>query len=281
MAFNGSGTYNLPGPPLVSGETVSANENNQFRNDVAETFNNVLSRDGQTMPTANLPMDGFKLTGLAAGTTAGDSVRYEQVTNDVAITGGSISGVTLNTGNATITGGSISGTSIDLTGSTVSGVSIQNSTVGSVTPSTGAFTSLSATTVSGSGFSDYLASPPVIGGTTPNNGTFVIAKATAYQETKAAISASNIDLSTANYFSKTISGTTSFTVSNIPTTGTAASFILDLTNGGSATVTWWSGMKWSGGIAPTLTASGRDVLGFFTYDGGTTWSGLVLGKDVK
>lgn len=269
MAFNGSGTYNLPGPPLVSGETVSANENNTFRNDVATALNDVLCRDGQATPTANLPMGGFKLTGLSAGTTAGDSVRYEQVTSAVAITGGTISGV------------DITSSTIDLTGATVSGVSIQDSTIGSVTPSTGAFTSLSATTVSGSGFSDYLASPPVIGGTTPNNGTFVIAKATAYQETKAAISASNIDLSTANYFSKTISGTTSFTVSNIPTTGTAASFILDMTNGGSATINWWSNVKWAGGTAPTLTTSGRDVLGFFTYDNGTTWTGLVLGKDVK
>lgn len=40
-------------------------------------------------------------------------------------------------------------------------------------------------------------------------------------------------------------------------------------------------MKWAGGTAPTLTASGRDALGFYTYDGGTTWTGLVLGKDIK
>jgi hypothetical protein len=103
----------------------------------------------------------------------------------------------------------------------------------------------------------------------------------ALQELKATISASAIDLATANYFSKTISGTTTFTVSNTPTTGTAASFILDLTNGGSATVNWWSNVKWAGGTAPTLTSSGRDVLGFFTYDAGSTWTGLVLGKDVK
>lgn len=100
-------------------------------------------------------------------------------------------------------------------------------------------------------------------------------------ETRVAVAASAIDLATGNYFSKTISGTTTFTVSNTPASGTAASFILDLTNGGSATVNWWSGVKWASGAAPTLTASGRDVLGFFTYDGGTTWTGLVLGKDVK
>ena len=104
---------------------------------------------------------------------------------------------------------------------------------------------------------------------------------TGGKETKVAIAASNIDLTLGNYFTKTISGTTTFTVSNVPTTGTASSFILDLTNGGSATITWWSGMKWAGGTAPTLTASGRDALGFYTYDGGTTWTGLILGLDVK
>jgi hypothetical protein len=112
------------------------------------------------------------------------------------------------------------------------------------------------------------------------SGNFIMATG-AIQEHKSAISASNIDLSTGNYFSKTISGTTTFTVSNTPASGTVASFILDLTNGGSATITWWSNVKWAGGTAPTLTSSGRDVLGFFTYDAGTTWTGLVLGKDLK
>ncbi len=103
----------------------------------------------------------------------------------------------------------------------------------------------------------------------------------AYRETKVAMGANDINLSTGNYFTKTISGITTLTVSNVPTTGTAASFILDLTNGGSAAITWWAGMKWAGGTAPTLTSAGRDVLGFFTHDGGTTWTGLLLGKDVK
>lgn len=102
-----------------------------------------------------------------------------------------------------------------------------------------------------------------------------------FKEAKTALAANDIDISLGNYFTKTISTTTTLTVSNVPSTGTAATFVLDLTNGGSATITWWSGMKWAGGTAPTLTASGRDSLGFYTYDGGTTWSGLVLGKDLK
>jgi hypothetical protein len=101
------------------------------------------------------------------------------------------------------------------------------------------------------------------------------------KETRVAIPASDINLSTGNYFTRTISGTTTLTVSNTPSSGTAASFILDLTNGGSATVNFFANVKWAGGVAPTLTAAGRDALGFYTYDAGTTWTGLVLGLDIK
>lgn len=104
---------------------------------------------------------------------------------------------------------------------------------------------------------------------------------TGIKATRIAIAASNIDINLANYFTRTISGSTTFTVSNIPSSGTTASFILDLTNGGSSSITWWNNIKWVSGSTPTLTAAGRDVLGFFTHDGGTTWTGLVLGLDIK
>ena len=101
------------------------------------------------------------------------------------------------------------------------------------------------------------------------------------QESRVALSANDIDLATGNFFTKTIAGATALTVSNVPANGITASFILDLTNGGSAATTWWAGVKWAGGTAPTLTAAGRDVLGFFTHNGGSTWTGLVLAKDAK
>jgi hypothetical protein len=104
---------------------------------------------------------------------------------------------------------------------------------------------------------------------------------TGSKETRVTMGASNIDLDAGNWFTRTISGTTTLTVSNVPASGTAASFILDLTNGGSATVNWWSNVRWAGGTPPTLTAAGRDVLGFYTYDAGSNWTGLLLGKDVK
>lgn len=114
---------------------------------------------------------------------------------------------------------------------------------------------------------------PLAGGSV--NGTLTVK---ALQETKVAMAANNIDLSAGNAFSKTISGATTLTVSNVPAAGTVAAFTLNLTNGGSATITWWSGVKWPGGSAPTLTSSGRDRLGFVTEDGGATWDGFLLGK---
>lgn len=104
-------------------------------------------------------------------------------------------------------------------------------------------------------------------------------KSVSYQETKATLSGNNIDLSTGNYFTKTITATTNFTVSNVAPSGTVSSFILDITNGGSQTVNFWAGLQWPNGTTPTLTTSGRDVLGFFTHNGGSTWSGFVLGKN--
>ena len=103
------------------------------------------------------------------------------------------------------------------------------------------------------------------------------ATATGLKETKVAMDADDIDLATGNYFTKTISGATTLTVSNVAASGTANAFVLELTNGGSSTVTWFSGVTWAASTAPTLTASGVDTLAFFTTDGGTTWRGFVLG----
>lgn len=117
--------------------------------------------------------------------------------------------------------------------------------------------------------------------TTHTHTAFTGLTVTGLKETSVAMAANNIDLSLGNLFTKTISGATTLTVNNIPTAGTVGYFILQLTNGGSATVTWFSGVKWAGGTAPTLTASGVDVLSFYTIDAGTTWKVIGINKDVK
>lgn len=90
MPFNGSGTFNplsAPTFPAVTGAVIFAARFNSNLTDIHQGLTNCLTRDGQSVPTANLPMGGMKLTGLGAGTSPGDSVRYEQYStlNDAAL----------------------------------------------------------------------------------------------------------------------------------------------------------------------------------------------------
>jgi hypothetical protein len=138
MAFNGSGTYNLPaGNPVVTGTTISSSTTNTTNSDIATALTNCITRDGQSTPSANLPMNAKKLTGLAAGTSAGDSVRYEQV---LLLTGGTMTGnIVFNVGQ-TISG------YLPTTGGTMTGNIVFNSGQPLGTPSSG---TLSSCTVDG------------------------------------------------------------------------------------------------------------------------------------
>jgi len=107
-----------------------------------------------------------------------------------------------------------------------------------------------------------------------------------YGETVNAIGAigggtQDIDLTLGNVVTGTVdTSETTFTFSNPPTTGTAGSFTLILTNGGSQTVNWPAAVDWAGSTAPTLTTSGIDVITFTTIDGGTIWYGFAAGLDM-
>ena len=81
-----------------------------------------------------------------------------------------------------------------------------------------------------------------------------------------------------NYFAATASGagTVTWALSGVAASGLCQSFILEYTNGGSVTNSWFSGIKWPAGTAPTLSSSGVDLLGFITDDGGTNWRGVLL-----
>ena len=97
-----------------------------------------------------------------------------------------------------------------------------------------------------------------------------------YAETKVAMAAHAVDLELGNVFTYTLSGGQTVTFTNPPASGTAGSFTLILTNGGSATLTWPSSIDWPAATAPTLTASGVDILFFTTCDGGTIWYGTAV-----
>ncbi len=102
-----------------------------------------------------------------------------------------------------------------------------------------------------------------------------------YAETKAAMAAHDVDLTLGNVQTYTLSGNQTLTFSNPPASGSAGSFTLIVTNGASATLTWPTSVDWAGGTAPTLTASGIDILTFTTIDGGTIWYGFLAGADMK
>lgn len=90
-----------------------------------------------------------------------------------------------------------------------------------------------------------------------------------------------INLQSGNYVSATVTGTTSFVFSNPLSSPNACGFVLELTNGGSATVTWPVEVRWPKGVAPSLTSSGVDVLVFITDDGGSNWRGVASMLDSK
>ena len=87
--------------------------------------------------------------------------------------------------------------------------------------------------------------------------------------------ATNLDLSTSNIFQLTLSGATTITFTNPPTSAQIFSFtvivIQDATGG--RTIAWPTGTKYSGGVVPpsTTTANAVDVWSFMTYNGGTTY----------
>ena len=69
MARNGSGTYNLPaGNPVTTGTTISSTWANNTLADMATALTGSVASDGQTTPSANLPMGTFAHTNVGNAT---------------------------------------------------------------------------------------------------------------------------------------------------------------------------------------------------------------------
>jgi hypothetical protein len=82
----------------------------------------------------------------------------------------------------------------------------------------------------------------------------------------------SIDIRNGNFVTATIAGATTFTFTNpLPSPNTSI-LILELTNAGSAAVVF-PNIRWPGGITPTLTSSGVDVIVLVTDDAGSNWRG--------
>ncbi len=140
---------------------------------------------------------------------------------------------------------------------------------------TGTFTSLTGTTTTGTtaNFTTGIFNTRLGVGTTPTTNTRLDISG-SYAQNISAVSVLDIDCSTSNFFTKTINGNSTFTVSNIPSSR-AYSFTLELTHT-SGTITWFSGVVWPNGTAPTLTTGKVHLFMFVTDDGGTTWRASSL-----
>ena len=102
-----------------------------------------------------------------------------------------------------------------------------------------------------------------------------------YSETVNAIGSVNsntaVDFESGNVQTVTIAGNCEFSFSNPPASGKAGTVTLIITNGGSATVTYHSSVKWPSDVAPSLTSSGIDIITFLTTDAGSNIYGFVGG----
>ena len=92
-----------------------------------------------------------------------------------------------------------------------------------------------------------------------------------------------LDLATAQVFTATITAANTITIafSNAPSAGQSQVVLLRLTNAGAGTIVWPANTKFTGGTAPTLTASGVDVLGVYYDVTTTTYMVFTIGLNVK
>ena len=91
-----------------------------------------------------------------------------------------------------------------------------------------------------------------------------------------AMAANSVDCQLGNYFTKTITGATTFTFDNVPASGVAYGFTMEVTLNGSNAITWPGTVKWNADTAPALTDGKTQLFMFVTNNGGTRWRGSAL-----
>lgn len=88
MPWNGSGVftrqYGTTGwqTDAAAGVKIVANRHDSNDGDLATGINTCLTKDGQNIPTANLPMGGFKHTGVAVAAALTDYLRASDAQNN-------------------------------------------------------------------------------------------------------------------------------------------------------------------------------------------------------
>ena len=312
MSYNGSGTFNInsAGQPVVSGTVISSTAFNLLTADLGTGLSTALTKDGQTTPTANIPMGTYKITGLGAGTVATDAVRLGQLQNFSTGTLITVAGTDTITGTVSpsltaYTAGQIFSFVVGATNTGAVTLNIDGLGAKAVTR-TGAIALVAGGMVTGqvalveydgtrfqlldpNAFTDLLISGALTyGGVTLTNAVTGTGKMvldtnptiTNYVESVVAIgtvtSSSTLSLTSGTVQTATLTASTACTFT-MPTATAGKSFVLLLkqaaaTGNGTATFT---GVKFGTAGAPTITATAgkMDILTFIAD--GTNWYGSI------
>jgi len=276
-----------------------------------------LTKDGQSTPTANITLGGYKITNLAAGTTAADAVRFSQLqggstsTYITAAGADTITGTVTPTLTAYTTGQQFSfvaaGTNTTAVTLNIDGVGVKAVTrAGTTALAAGdiltgqvalveydgtqfqlldpnAFTTLrisSTLTYGGVTLTNAVTGTgKMVLDTTPTIATPALTNPTVtnYVETLQAVgtvgASSTLALTNGTVLTATLTASTPCTFT-MPTATAGKSFILILTQAATGmTTATFTGVKYPGGTAPTITAtaSAVDIISFVAN--GTSWFG--------
>jgi len=316
LSYNGSGTFqiNTAGQPVVAGTVISSTAFNSLTADLANGLSTAITKDGQTTVTNNIPMSGFKITGLGAATVGTDAARYSQ------IQGGTDKLITV-TGTDTLTGSLTPALTAYAAGNQFSFV-VANTNTGAVTINidgngaksitrTGSTALVAGDMVAGqvvlieydgtrfqllngNSFTNLLVSGTLTyGGVTLTNAVTGTGKmvldtsptvnnptVTNYVESVVTIgtvtSSNTIALTNGTVQTATLTASTACTFT-MPTATAGKSFVLLLKQAastGNGTATF-TGVKWGTAGAPTITATaGKMDILTFIADG-TNWYGSI------
>ena len=278
--FVTSGNVTISGPVVyssgatVTGVTTFNSDFNNINITGITTFSDGAIVTGVT--TFNSALDNVNFTGIS---TFNNNVKFQEglnVTGVVTFTDLSIqSGVTTFSGNVSV-GGTLTYedvTSVDSVGMVTAGQGVRVTTGGIIVTAGGIDVTDGGIDVTAGGINVTAGGINVAGIVTAGNGVKVTGN---YTENITAVSGTAVDCSTASYFTKTITGATAFTFTNIPASGTEYSMTVELDLNGNNGVSWPTEVKWPADTAPTITDGKTQLFMFVTVDGGTKWRGGTL-----
>lgn len=88
----------------------------------------------------------------------------------------------------------------------------------------------------------------------------------------------NVNFNNGETVIATITGNTTFTVSNL-TSGSVNTIYFILTNPGAGAITWPIGTQWDKGSLPVLYATGKTLIILETYNNGSSWIGVQAWRE--